>query len=332
MRTLTYAQAIREAHAQLLALDPRVLVMGQGLWSPWYAGTSLEGLDSEFGCARVVDTPVSENAVTGMAIGAALAGLRPIVFHPRMDFMLLAMDPIVNQAANWSYLFEGGSGVPLVIRAAINRGGEQGAQHSQALHAMFMHVPGLKVVMPATPFDAKGLLMAALEDPGPVLYIDDRWLYGESGEVPVEPFTVAIGEAAVRRCGSDVTLIGVSWMAAECLQAAGLLESDGIDAEVIDLRTLKPWDKELVAASVSRTRRAVVADGGWRTAGASADIAAEVTERCFHNLIAPVARVTLPDAPAPARRAEELTYYPGAEQIALAARSLLGRHVKRVAA
>jgi pyruvate dehydrogenase E1 component beta subunit len=330
MRTLTYAQAIREAHAQMLALDARVFVIGQGLWSPWYAGTSLEGLDRDFGCARVVDTPVSENAVTGMAVGAALAGLRPIVFHPRMDFMLLAMDPIVNQAANWSYLF--GGRVPLVIRAVINRGGEQGAQHSQALHAMFMHVPGLKVVMPSTPADAKGLLMAAMADPGPVLYIDDRWLYAESGEVSAEPFTVPIGEAAVRRRGSDVTLIGISWMASECLRAGGILEGEGIDAEVIDLRTLKPWDKEMVAASVSRTGRAVVADGGWRTAGASADIAAEIGERCFADLAAPVVRVTLPDAPAPASRAEEQAYYPGAEQIAAAARGLLEQNVKRAAA
>jgi acetoin:2,6-dichlorophenolindophenol oxidoreductase subunit beta len=332
MRTLTYSQAIREAHAQLLALDARVFVIGQGLWSPWYAGSSLEGLDREFGCARLVDTPVSENAVTGMAVGAALAGLRPIVFHPRMDFMLLAMDPVVNQAANWSYLFGSDNSVPLVIRAVINRGGEQGAQHSQALHAMFMHVPGLKVVMPSTPADAKGLLMAAMADPGPVLYIDDRWLYAETGEVPDEPFTVAIGEGAVRRRGSDVTLIGISWMASECLRAAGILERKGIDVEVIDLRSLKPWDKEMVAASVSRTGRAVVADGAWRTAGASAEIAAEISERCFADLIAPVVRVTLPDAPAPASRAEEQAYYPGAEQIAAAARGLLERNVKRAAA
>jgi pyruvate dehydrogenase E1 component beta subunit len=340
MRTLTYAQAIREAHAQLLALDARVFVIGQGLWSPWYAGTSLEGLDREFGCARVADTPVSENAVTGLALGAALAGMRPIVFHPRMDFMLLAMDPIVNQAANWRYLFggpgEGHGGAPLVIRAVINRGGEQGAQHSQALHAMFMHVPGLKVVMPSTPSDAKGLLLAAVADPGPVLYIDDRWLYAESGEVADEPFTIPLGEAVVRRSGADVTLIGISWMAAECLRAAGILERAGIDAEVIDLRSLKPWDKGMVAASVARTGRAVVADGGWRTAGASAEIAAEIAERCFADLAAPVGRVTLPDAPAPASRAEEQAYYPGAEQIAAAARAALEgaaeRRVKRAAA
>ena len=320
MRTLTYAQAIREGHAQLLAGDPRVFVIGQGLWSPWYAGSSLDRLAEEFGRSRMVDTPVSENAVTGLAIGAALAGMRPIVFHPRMDFMLLAADPIVNQAANWSYLFGGAASVPLVLRAVINRGGQQGAQHSQALHAMFMHVPGLKVVMPATAYDAKGLLMAALEDPNPVLYIDDRWLYGETSDVPVEPFTVPIGKAAVRRAGSDVTIVGISWMAAESLRAADILEREGIAAEVIDLRSLKPWDKATVLASVGRTGRCVVADSGWRTAGAAAEIAAETAEAGFADLKAPIARVTLPDVPAPASPLEERAYYPGAAQIADAAR------------
>ncbi|HEV2284223.1 MAG TPA: transketolase C-terminal domain-containing protein, partial [bacterium] len=246
MRTLTYAQAIREAHAQLLAMDSRVFVIGQGLWSPWYAGASLENLDGDFGRGRIVDSPVSENAVTGLAIGAALAGLRPIVFHPRMDFMLLAADPIVNQAANWSYLFGGQRSVPLVIRAVINRGGGQGAQHSQALHAMFMHVPGLKVVMPATPADAKGLLMAALEDSHPVMYIDDRSLYAETGEVPEPPYGTPIGVAAVRRAGTDVTLVAVSSMVPLSLAAAELLARDGLHAEVVDLRTLKPWDRPTV--------------------------------------------------------------------------------------
>ncbi|HLW75565.1 MAG TPA: transketolase C-terminal domain-containing protein, partial [Bryobacteraceae bacterium] len=236
MRKLTYAQAIREAHAQMLASDPRVFVIGQGLWSPWYAGASLERLEIEFGRERVIDSPVSENAVTGLAIGAALAGMRPIVFHPRMDFMLLATDPIVNQAANWSYLFAGQASVPLVIRAAINRGGEQGAQHSQALHALFMHVPGLKVAMPATAYDAKGLLIAAVEDANPVMYIDDRWLYDATGDVPEQIYRVPIGRAALRRAGRDVTLIGISTMAAEAMQAAETLAGEGIDAEVIDLR------------------------------------------------------------------------------------------------
>lgn len=323
MRTLTYAQAIREAHAQMLASDDRVFVIGQGVWSPWYAGGSLEGLDREFGRDRILDSPVSENAVTGLAVGAALAGMRPVVFHPRMDFLLLAADPIVNQAANWSYLFCGELPVPMVVRAVINRGGEQGAQHSQALHALFMHVPGLKVVMPATPFDAKGLFIAALEDPNPVLYIDDRWLYGMTGVVPEQVYRVPIGEASIERVGRDVTLVGVSWMVAESRKAAERLAEEGIDAEVIDLRSLKPWDRETVIESARKTGRVVVADPGWRTAGASAEIAAVVSAGAFDRLRAPVERVTLPDAPAPAGRAEEAAYYPGAADICAAARRTL---------
>jgi pyruvate dehydrogenase E1 component beta subunit len=323
MRELSYAQAIREGHAQLLAADARVFVCGQGLWSPWYAGGSLENLDAEFGRARLLDTPVSENAVTGMAVGAALAGMRPIVFHPRMDFMLLAADPIVNQAANWSYLFAGKITVPLVVRAVINRGGEQGAQHSQALHAMFMHVPGLKVVMPATPADAKGLLAAAIDDPNPVLYLDDRWLYDVRGDVPEPLYRTPIGQAAVRRTGSDVTLVGISYMAHLAGEAATELAREGIDSEVIDLRSLKPWDQERVLDSVRKTGHLIVVDPGWRTAGAAAEIAATVSEEAFHDLEAPVARVTLPDAPAPTSRSEERAYYPTAEAIAQAVRRTL---------
>jgi len=324
MRTLSYAQAIREAQQQLLASDPRVFLIGQGLWSPWYAGGSLEDLDGEFGRARVLDSPISENAVTGMAVGAAVAGMRPIVFHPRMDFLLLAMDPVVNQAANWSYMFAGKASVPLVIRAVINRGGEQGAQHSQALHAMFMHVPGLKTVMPATPADAKGLLIAAVEDPNPVLYIDDRWLYSHSGPVPEKVYRIPIGQAAVRRPGRDVTIVGISWMAAQALEAAEALARDGIDAEVLDLRSLKPWDQSAVLESARKTGRVIVADPGWRTAGASAEIAATIAAEAFHDLRAAVERVNLPDAPAPASRAEEECYYPEASSIAAAARRVLG--------
>ncbi len=235
------------------------------------------------------------------------------------------MDPVINQAANWSYLFAGQASVPLVIRAVINRGGEQGAQHSQALHAMFMHVPGLKTVMPATPADAKGLLLAAVEDPNPVLYIDDRWLYSMRGPVPEEAYRTPIGEAALRRSGRDVTIVGISWMAAQALEGAEVLARQGIDAEVIDLRSLKPWDQPRVLESVRKTGRLIVADGGWRTAGASAEIAATVAAEAFHDLEAPVERVTLPDTPAPTSRAEEQAYYPGPAAIVAAARRALGR-------
>src|SRR5687768_7961616 len=219
MRSISYAEAIREAHAQLLASDESVFVFGQGLWSPWYVGSSMKDLDKEFGRDRIIDSPVSENATTGACVGAALAGMRPIVVHPRMDFMLLAVDPIVNQAANWSYMFAGKIGAPVVIRAIINRGGEQAAQHSQALQALFAHVPGMKVVMPATAADAKGLLIAAVYDGNPVMYIDDRWLYQEADEVPEGGYVTPIGVAAIRRTGADVTIIGSSYAALQAMRA-----------------------------------------------------------------------------------------------------------------
>ena len=323
MRTLTYAAAIREAFAQLLASDPRVFVIGQGLWSPWYVGTTMSDIDKEFGRDRILDSPVSENATTGAAIGAAIAGMRPIVVHPRMDFMLLATDPIVNQAANWSYMFGGEAGAPVVFRPIINRGGEQAAQHSQALQAMFTHVPGLKVVMPATPYDAKGLLVAAVNDGNPVMYIDDRWLYGETGEVPEEIYEVPIGRGEIRRQGRDLTIVASSYLAAQAMVAAGLLASDGIDAEVIDLRSLKPWDKEMVFHSVRKTGKLLVADGAWKTCGVAAEIAATVAEEAFEALKAPIVRVALPDTPAPMARTLEDAYYVRAPHIVAAATRML---------
>lgn len=324
VRALTYAQAIREAHAQLLERDPRVFLFGQGLWSPWYAGASLKDIDKEFGRDRVLDSPVSENATTGAAVGAAIAGMRPIVFHPRMDFMLLAVDPIVNQAANWAYLFGGQVSVPIVIRSVVNRGGEQGAQHSQALQAMFMHVPGLKVVMPSTAYDAKGLLISAVYDGNPVLYIDDRWLYEEVGDVPEDSYRVPVGQAAIRRQGRHATIVATSYMAVQAQKAVGMLENRGIDAELIDLRSIKPWDRETVLTSVSKTGRLVVADAAWMTGGVAAEIAATVAGEGFHALKAPIRRVCLPDVPAPTSRALEKSYYPDADDIVTAVEKVLG--------
>lgn len=323
MRTLTYAQAIREAHAQLLATDPRVFLIGQGVRNPWYAGTSLQDLDKEFGTHRVIDSPVSENATTGAAIGAAITGMRPIVFHPRMDFMLLAVDPIMNQAANWSYLFAGRVSVPVVIRAVINRGGEQGAQHSQALQALFAHVPGLKVVMPATPYDAKGLLIAAVRDGNPVLYIDDRWLYDLQGDVPESLYEVPIGSAALRRSGRDVTLLATSYMASEATKAVEVLTQRGIDVELIDVRSIKPWDRNLVYSSIGKTGRLVIADAAWMSGGFAAEIAASVAGEIFHALKSPIGRVCLPDAPAPTSAVLEQAYYIGAENIVAAVEKVL---------
>src|SRR5208282_893671 len=322
MRTLSYVSALREAHAQLLSQDSRVFIIGQGLWSPWYAGGSMQDLEKQFGRDRVIDSPVSENATTGMAVGAALVGMRPIVFHPRMDFMLLAVDPIVNQAANWSYMFAGKVKVPLVIRAVINRGGEQGAQHAQALQAMFMHIPGLKVVMPATAYDAKGLLIGAVNDGNPVMYIDDRWLYAESGNVPEEMYSVPIGSAAVRRRGRDVTIVATSIMVKESLAAAEVLSREGIDCEVIDLRSIKPWDRDTILQSVARTRRLVIADAAWHTCGVAAEIAATIGADAFGLLRHAILRITLPDVPAPSSAALEAFYFIGAADVVSAVRRM----------
>jgi pyruvate/2-oxoglutarate/acetoin dehydrogenase E1 component len=236
-----------------------------------------------------------------------------------MDFMMLAVDPIVNQAANWSYVFCGRVPVPIVIRSVIARGGEQGAQHSQAVHAFYMHVPGLKVVMPSTPYDAKGLLIAASRDNNPIMYIDERWLYEETGDVPSEMYEVPIGKATIRSVGTDVTIVGSSFMAREAVKAGEILRTKGVSAEVIDLRSLKPWDEEAVLRSVRKTGRLVVADSGWLTAGAAAEVAATVSSKAFDHLRAPIERVCLPDCPAPVSATQERAYYRSAEDIVIAA-------------
>ena len=322
-RKLQYSLAINEALHQTMVEDESVFLIGQGVKSPWYVGNTAKGLLERFGPERVIDTPVSENAITGSAVGAALVGMRPVVVHPRMDFMLYAFDPIINEAANWHYMFGGKLPVPLVIWGIINRGGEQAAQHSQALHALFAHIPGLKVVMPSNPYDAKGLMIAAIRDDNPVVYIDDRWLYAVDDEVPEEIYEIPIGKAMVRREGKDVTIVATSYMVLNALQAAEALASNGIGAEVLDLRTIKPIDRGLLTASAKKTGRVVVADGGWKTYGVAAEISSLVSEEAFGYLKAPVVRVTVPDVPAPASSVLEKIYYPDSEKIVQAAKRTL---------
>lgn len=323
MRKLNYALAINEALHQMMEVDPAVFLIGQGVKSPWYVGRTAEGLLDRFGPERVIDTPVSENAMTGAAVGAAIVGMRSVVVHPRMDFMMYAFDPIINEAANWHYMSGGRSSVPVVIWGIINRGGEQAAQHSQAIQAMFAHVPGLKVVMPATPHDAKGLMVAAIKDDNPVVFIDDRLLHGTEGDVPEEVYEVPIGKGAVKREGRDVTLVGVSHMAMLAMKAAQELEANGIDVEVLDVRTVKPLDKDLVLKSVKKTGRLVVCDGGWRSFGVAGEIEAVVFEEAFEFMKGAPKRVTLPDIPAPAARTLEKGYYPRVEDIVEAVKKVL---------
>jgi acetoin:2,6-dichlorophenolindophenol oxidoreductase subunit beta len=314
-RPLSYSLAINEALHQMMDEGDNVFLIGQGVESPWYVGNTAQELLDRFGPERVIDTPISENAITGSAVGAAMAGMRPVVVHPRMDFMLYAFDPIINEAANWYYMNGGRLSVPVVFWGIINRGGEQAAQHSQALHAMFAHSPGLKVVMPATPYDAKGMMVAAIRDNNPVVFIDDRWLYNLEEHVPNEIYEVPFGEAAVRRQGHDVTVVAISHMCVHALRAAQTLEGKGVDVEVIDLRSLKPLDEATILTSVRKTGRLVVADVGWSSYGASAEIAARVAGKAFGVLKAPIQRVALPDVPAPMSAPLEKAYYPGAQQI-----------------
>lgn len=324
MRKITYAEAVNEALHQIIEKDTRVFLIGQGVTSPWYVGSTTVGLITRFGSKRVVDTPTSENCITGVALGAALAGMHPIICYPRMDFMYYAMDQIANHIANWHYMFGGQLSVPIVIWSIINRGGEQAAQHSQALQAIFMHIPGVKVVLPSTPYDAKGLLVASIEDNNPVVYIDDRWLYQHIGEVPEELYSVPLGKGIIRREGEDVTVVATSHLVHEAIKASENLDKEKIDAEVVDLRSLKPLDENLLLRSVRKTGRLVVVDGGWKTCGVAAEISARIAENSiFRSLRAPIIRVSLPDTPAPASSALEKVYYPTAEKIVLAVRKIL---------
>jgi len=316
-KEFSYGTAILSAFEYLLDHYPEVFVIGQGLWSPWYVGNSMTDLDKKYGVQRIIDTPVSEAACTGAAVGASLAGMKPIVVHPRMDFMLYAMDAIVNQAAKWSHMVGGQDHPGLTIRAIINRGGEQGAQHSQALHSWFAHVPGLRVVMPATVADARDLLIASVLSPDPVMYIDDRWLYKQTDYLlPVKIQDLSQEGPRVIADGGDVTIVGMGHSTKLALTARCVLAEKGISAEVVDLRVLNPFDAEVITQSVNKTGRLLVVDGGWRTCGMAGEVIASVAENVsakrWKN--APV-RITLPDAPAPASRILEKIYYIEVDQI-----------------
>jgi pyruvate dehydrogenase E1 component beta subunit len=326
VRRITYAEAINEALHQIIAKDNHTFLIGQGVTSPWYVGSTTAGLIAKFGAKRIIDTPTSENGMTGVALGAALAGMHPILCYPRMDFMYYAMDQIANHIANWYYMFGGQLSAPVTLWGIINRGGEQAAQHSQATHAIFMHIPGLKVVVPSTPYDAKGLLVASVEEDNPVVYVDDRWLYQQVGEVPEELYSVPIGKGILRREGNDVTIVATSHMVHEAIKASESLEKEGIDVEVVDLRSLKPLDDDLLFSSVKKTGRLVVADGGWKTGGVGAEISAKIAEsEILKSLEAPIVRVSLPDTPAPASSALEKVYYPRSENLVSAIRKVLER-------
>lgn len=322
-RKISYSDTINETLDYLLATDNSVMLIGQGVKSPWYVGSTCNGLVRKFGEQRVMDTPISENGITGAAVGAAIVGMKPIIVHPRMDFMLYAFDPIINQASNWHFMSGGKSTVPVVFWGIINRGGEQAAQHSQSLYSIFAHIPGLKVITPSTPFDVKGLLISAVRDPNPVLFVDDRWLYGISDDVPDTEYEIPIGKGIIRRKGKDITLVSFSYAMHETLKAGNQLLEEGIDAELIDLRSIKPYDKELLLESVKKTGKLVIIDGSWKTGGFSAEVSSYIAETAFDYLKGPIIRVCLPDVPAPASHTLEEDYYITSDKIIRAVKQLL---------
>ncbi|MDE0111546.1 MAG: alpha-ketoacid dehydrogenase subunit beta [Albidovulum sp.] len=308
MREITLSQAVNEAISEEMRRDPAIVVMGEDVAEAGTPFKILSGLVEEFGSDRVVDTPISEPGFTGIAVGAAMTGLRPIVDLMFGDFLFLIMDQLCNQAAKTHYMSGGKLKVPMVVRTNMGATRRSAAQHSQSLHALVAHIPGLKVAMPATAYEAKGLLKTAIRDENPVVIFEDKLSYQEKAQVPEKEYLLPLGVASVRREGRDVTLVGTSSMIHVALEAAKLLEAEGISAEVIDPRTIVPLDEETILASARKTSRAIVIDEGHRNYGVTAEIAARIAEKAFYWLDAPVQRFGAMDVPVPFSPAlEDLT-------------------------
>ena len=322
-RELKLHQALLEATSQMMESDPSVFLMGEGVADPKGVYGTTIGLCEKFGEERVISAPISENTVTGIASGAAIGGMRPILTFKRADFLLLAFDQLINNAAKWHYMFGDQMKVPLVIRLVIGRGWGQGPQNSQSLHGLFASIPGLKVVMPSTAYDAKGLLIAAIKDNNPVVFLEHRWLHQIYGSVPEEMYEIPLGKAHVIQEGTDLTLVTCSHMVLEGRKACEILDESGISVEHIDLRSVKPLDKETIIKSVRKTGRLIVADPDWKSCGVAAEIIATLSEEAFNDFKAPPIRVTYPDRPNPSSWALANHYYPSARVIAMEAFRLM---------
>jgi pyruvate/2-oxoglutarate/acetoin dehydrogenase E1 component len=325
MRKLKYSQAISEGLVQAMEGDPRVFITGINVDYPsGIFGTTIDAARRFPG--RVFDAPAMENALTGIVIGAAAVGKRPIIVHPRNDFMFLAMDMMINLAAKWSYMYGGNAGsVPIVVRSVIGKGWGQGASHSQSLQSVLAHFPGLNVVMPSTPKDAKGLIMSALQHSSPVIILEHRALFDIIGDVPEEPYLTPIGKASILKGGKDISIVATSLMSYEAELAAKQLEVEGISAEVVDVRSIRPLDEETILQSIKKTGRLVVADTSWEMCGLSSEVAALAVEKGFHYLKAPVRRITTADCPAPVSHPLEKSFYPTANTITKVALAMFGR-------
>ncbi|MFM8458035.1 MAG: alpha-ketoacid dehydrogenase subunit beta [Chthoniobacterales bacterium] len=320
---MTGAEAIRLGTAEAMAKDSSVIVMGLGVPDPKGVFGTTVGLQEEFGANRVFDIPCSENAITGVAIGAALGGYRPILTHQRVDFALLSVEQIVNQAAKWRYMFGGRMHVPLVIRMIVGRGWGQGPQHSQALHAWFAHVPGLKVVLPVLPQDSRDLLLLSVEDDDPVIFIEHRWLHGVKGHVDSRRPELPLGRAAVVREGKDVTIAAFSYMVLEALEAAKRLAEDGISVEVLDMRTARPLDEDTLLSSVRKTGRFVASDIATGICSVGSELVSIVARGAHGSLKSAPELVASPECPTPTSPVLSAEYYPRAPHIVAAVRRTL---------
>jgi pyruvate/2-oxoglutarate/acetoin dehydrogenase E1 component len=324
-RELTLGEAIKEALAEEMRRDPRVLIMGEDVAEAGTVFKVLSGLATEFGTGRVIDTPISEAGFTGLAIGAAMTGLRPVVDIMFGDFIALVMDQMANQAAKVHYMSGGKWKVPLVMRTTLGATRRSAAQHSQSLHAWFSHVPGLKVLLPSTPYDAKGLMKSAIRDDNPVVFFEDKMMYKLKGPVPAEEYTIPLGVADVKRTGEDITLVATSSMVQVALGAAKLLEEIGLNAEVIDPRTTWPLDEEMLVESVKKTSRAIVIDEGYARYGVTAEIASVIAEGAFHYLDQPIKRIGAMHVPIPFSPPLEDVTVPTEQSVFEAARAMCGK-------
>lgn len=323
-RIINFAKAVNEALRVAMEKDDKVITFGLGVDDPKCIFGTTVGLKEKFGSDRVFDMPVSENAMTGIAIGASLNGIRPVMSHQRFDFFLLAMDQLVNNAAKWFYMFGGKRSVPITIRLILGRGWGQGPQHSQNLQAWFAHIPGLKVVMPATAYDAKGLLLSSIFDDNPVIYLEHRWLHNLEGEVPEGDFKVPIGKANIVKHGNEVTIVSLSYMTIEALHAVEVLENQGVSCELVDLRTVNPIDWEAILKSVGKTGRLIALDTATETLSIASEIIAKVSMELFDVLRCPPGRLGLPDFPTPTSPSLTEKYYKRAEDIVQIVGKMIG--------
>tara|TARA_B100001250_G_scaffold400609_1_gene411367 strand:+ start:421 stop:1473 length:1053 start_codon:yes stop_codon:yes gene_type:complete len=316
MKKIKFTEAILEATDICMERDSKVILIGLGVPDPkGIFGTTL-GLQDKYGKDRVLDMPLAENGMTGIVTGISLNGFRPILTHQRVEFALLSIDQIVNQAAKWYYMNAGQQSVPIVIRMIIGRGWGQGPQHAQSLESWFAHIPGLKVVVPSNPADAKGLLISSIEDDNPVIFLEHRWLHNIADNVP-DDYVAEIGKARIAKNGKDFTIVAHSYMVLEALRCANVLEDHNISIEVIDLRSLRPLDKETILESINKTKRLIVVDNGWVNYGISAEILSIATENLFEQMVSRPIRIGINDSPSPSSRALANHYYPRAKDIAI---------------